>query len=169
VCELGVSSTGEPFDQHMHLTNSVVQQNNPDGVKLEELTLHSDTSLCELWTAEQRAQMKRLVVLSLLSARSALPTSADSGTDELSRYQMLGYDFMVDAASKVWLLEVNNAPGLEMTSMPERRIQVPMLRDLVRLVLDVEQLGTVSALPPLEAYTVSGGFTLLTEELAEEF
>ncbi len=63
--------------------------------------------------------------------------------------QVFGFDFMLDADFRVWLIEVNGSPAVAQKLLPD------FTRDLVRLVID-----------PLFPLQVCGFF--LTEEACRE-
>ncbi len=51
-------------------------------------------------------------------------------------FQIFGYDFIIDSNYKVWLLEINDTPGLSESS-PLIKMLVPrMIDDAFRLTLD---------------------------------
>ena len=45
-------------------------------------------------------------------------------------FQLLGYDFLVDADARVWLLEINSAPGVAEKLVPA------MTQDIISIVID---------------------------------
>lgn len=49
-------------------------------------------------------------------------------------YNLLGFDVMLDAAAKPWLLEVNVDPSLGTDSPLDQRVKMPMLVDLLNVV-----------------------------------
>ena len=58
-------------------------------------------------------------------------------------YVVLGYDFMIDANFKVWLIEVNKNTGLVFSSPVIRMLLPRMIDDSLKLTID-----TVFGVPP---------------------
>ena len=52
-------------------------------------------------------------------------------------FELLGFDFLIDIKGKVWLLEVNSMPELEMTphAAADRDVNARLVPDLFDLVL----------------------------------
>ena len=51
-------------------------------------------------------------------------------------FEIFGYDFMIDEALKVWLIEVNTNPCLELSSPILEKLLPRMLDDAFRLTID---------------------------------
>ena len=75
--------------------------------------------------------MKNLILISMNSVKNKL----------MKRYNVLcfkifGYDFIVDRNFKPWVLEINNNPGLGISSPLIEKIIPRMLDDAFRLTID---------------------------------
>jgi tubulin monoglycylase TTLL3/8 len=52
-------------------------------------------------------------------------------------FEVFGYDLMVDADLKVWLIEVNSSPSMETTDQPVLQYLVhAFLTDLPKVIVD---------------------------------
>ena len=60
-------------------------------------------------------------------------------------FEIFGYDFMVDAALKPWLIEINTNPCLEESSKLLKQLIPRMINDAFKLTLD-------SLFPPLPEF-----------------
>lgn len=51
-------------------------------------------------------------------------------------FQLFGYDFMIDQAYKVWLIQINTNPAIEECSNVLKMLIPRMLDDMFKLTLD---------------------------------
>ena len=51
-------------------------------------------------------------------------------------FQLFGFDFMLDEALKVWLIEINSNPAIDEMSSVGRMIIPRMLDDMFQLTID---------------------------------
>ena len=49
-------------------------------------------------------------------------------------FELYGFDLLIDANFKVWLLEVNVCPSLSSTSVLDRRIKTSLICDILNVV-----------------------------------
>ena len=75
--------------------------------------------------------MKFLVKLSFKAVGSKLFKTQDA----LS-FELFGYDFIIDNDFKPWILEINNNPGLCISSSVIKKIIPRMIDDAFRLTID---------------------------------
>eukprot|EP01065_Artemidia_motanka_P030313 TRINITY_DN36324_c0_g1_i1.p1 TRINITY_DN36324_c0_g1~~TRINITY_DN36324_c0_g1_i1.p1 ORF type:complete len:640 (+),score=135.62 TRINITY_DN36324_c0_g1_i1:64-1983(+) len=132
-------------DRLSHLTNHCIQETGPNFGKFEEGN--------EMWYADFQKyldglrpgqpghgkslagdilpQAQRIIVESLLAARKSLTRSgAECKGEILESFQLFGFDFMVDADMKVWLIEVNGSPASAEALLDN------MMSDLVEIVVE---------------------------------
>jgi hypothetical protein len=57
-------------------------------------------------------------------------------TSEVLCFELFGYDFIIDNEFKPWILEINNNPGLGISSPVIKKIIPRMLDDAFRLTID---------------------------------
>ena len=79
-------------------------------------------------------------------------------------FQLYGFDVMLDADAKPWLLEVNGDPGLRTESPVFLEINAPMVSDLLNLV----GLSAPAAASSAGDDTISGPGVSRVERLREE-
>eukprot|EP01064_Diplonema_japonicum_P005223 TRINITY_DN13519_c0_g3_i1.p1 TRINITY_DN13519_c0_g3~~TRINITY_DN13519_c0_g3_i1.p1 ORF type:complete len:377 (+),score=76.91 TRINITY_DN13519_c0_g3_i1:62-1192(+) len=104
-------------DLPAHVTNHCLQETQEGFGKFEEgnemwysvfeafLSQHHPTRSLE---ADVLPQVREIILTTLDSVRELL--SVD-GTSQYLPFQLFGYDFLVDSAFKVWLLEINGSPA----------------------------------------------------------
>ena len=61
------------------------------------------------WTQTVLPQIKEAVIISILSTQEWLVHRENSHT-------LLGYDFMIDEALNVWLIEINSSPAMDFST-----------------------------------------------------
>lgn len=75
-------------------------------------------------------RIRALISLTLLSAAPDVPPST------ASCFELLGFDILIDACGKPWLIEVNCSPALGVDSAADETVKPSLLRDALR-VLDL--------------------------------
>ena len=76
-------------------------------------------------------QMKDLVEISFKSVSNKLIK-----TENVLCFEIFGYDFIIDNDFKVWILEINNNPGLAISSDVIAKLIPRMIDDAFRLTID---------------------------------
>jgi tubulin polyglutamylase TTLL1/tubulin monoglycylase TTLL3/8 len=127
-------------NRFIHLTNDAVQKYSEDygkyesGNKLSYSDLQRYMDGHNMGKTVQRdviGQIRRVIKTSVLATFAKL--NADNTQYS---FEILGYDFMMDASCKVWLIEVNTNPCLEMSSPLLARIIPAMLDNAFRIAVD---------------------------------
>ena len=77
------------------------------------------------------SQMKLLVEISMKSVGTKFLK-----TNPVLSFEIFGYDFIIDNEFKPWILEINNNPGLGISSPVIEKIIPRMLDDAFRLTID---------------------------------
>ena len=49
-------------------------------------------------------------------------------------FEVFGFDILVDANLKAWLIEVNTCPSLGCSSLVDRQVKFPMISDLLHMI-----------------------------------
>ena len=146
----------QPLDRRcMHLTNYSLNKKAKDFVantdeevdgvgskwSLSALRMRLRTELGDERAARVWGQVDELVVKACIAAEPtmsaetsrAIPTAA-RGEPVRSCFQLFGFDVMLDADAKPWLLEVNCDPALGMGSPLDLKIKSQMLCDALNVV-----------------------------------
>lgn len=127
-------------NRYIHLTNDAVQKYAEEYGKFEAGNKMSYTDLQRYLDAHAGGlsvqgdllpQIRNLVKSTFMATFAKL----DAAGRQLS-FEILGYDFLVDAGGKVWLIEVNTNPCLELSSPLLARIIPAMLDNALRIAVD---------------------------------
>lgn len=119
-----VRTSCEPFsvrdlrNRYIHLTNHSIQESHPDFGRFEkngEMFFEEFSSFLADNTqftldGDIVPQMHNIVKTTLIAAKSTMESI--DGVDDYKSFMLFGFDMLVDAAGKVWLLEVNGAPAV---------------------------------------------------------
>eukprot|EP00741_Cyanophora_paradoxa_P007505 tig00001130_g7259.t1 len=159
-------------DLFVHLTNNAVQKTGSNYGEHEEGNQLSyeqfdryleefgprvagDRPLC--MELDFAPRMKELVVQSMLSVRKMM-----NAMNRRWCFEVFGYDFMIDSRNRVWLIEVNTNPCLEIASALLGRILPRMVDDALRIALDPLFPPPPGAHPPPAS---ENGFELLYSDV----
>ena len=75
--------------------------------------------------------MKNMILISMNSVKNKL-----NKTKNVLCFEIFGYDFIIDKNFKPWILEINNNPGLGISSPLIQKLIPRMLDDAFRLTID---------------------------------
>jgi len=131
-------------DRFIHLTNAAVQRQNESASSTLECLRDasasdaggSKCSLEYLWrrleatgvdTAAVWAAVCDVVVKSLVCADDVIPHQPNS-------FELFGYDVLIDAQLRPWLIEVNSSPSMETDCAFDLATKAELIRDTVALV-----------------------------------
>ena len=71
--------------------------------------------------------------------------SSDRQENNVSRsFQTLGFDFIPDVNNKLWLLEVNNNPSLNLDTSIDCKIKLPLLENVFNILSSISSDGCVN-------------------------
>jgi hypothetical protein len=129
-------------DKFIHLTNDAIQKRSEDYGKFEngnkmsynefQKYLENHTTLKAFdFNNNLLPKIKEIVGLTIKSTADGLLDDKKNFT-----FEVFGYDFLVDADFRPWLLEVNTNPCLEISSSHLARIIPAMLENVFQLTLD---------------------------------
>ncbi|KAG2495208.1 hypothetical protein HYH03_006814 [Edaphochlamys debaryana] len=129
-------------NMHVHLTNSSVQKTRaeagllPDFLKAADPPGGSKTSLATLrrllsgqgvdW-ALLWGRIAEVATATLYAAQDAIPHSPNA-------FELYGFDVMIDAEQKVWLLEVNSSPSMGLDTPLDRATKPRLIADVLELL-----------------------------------
>ena len=81
------------------------------------------------WETDFLPQIERIVELTILSVHSKIKQRKGS-------IGIYGFDIIADKNNKLWLLEVNKCPTMEMTNPVTQELVPQFMMSLVKLLLD---------------------------------
>ena len=136
-------------DKYIHLTNDAVQKDHEDYGKYESGNKLSYYDFQKFLNSNHPSQdffvhMYPQIVDIVKSSISSVHKIIND-EDKLHSFEVLGYDFMIDSDFKVWLIEINTNPCLELSSSYLSKIIPEMLDNSFRIALD-------PLFPPPEAH-----------------
>eukprot|EP00049_Salpingoeca_infusionum_P016803 m.348748 g.348748 ORF g.348748 m.348748 type:complete len:440 (-) comp16148_c1_seq8:1894-3213(-) len=120
---------------YAHLTNTSINKLNPETDKQDEVS----GAGCK-WTIRQLRQhfrteglddariwrrVSNLVIRTLLAVADQVPTVT-------SCFELYGFDVMLDAELKPWLIEANFSPALGLDCQQDRDVKIPLIRDTIK-------------------------------------
>eukprot|EP00760_Papus_ankaliazontas_P034957 PhM_4_TR7563/c0_g1_i1/m.37525/K16602/TTLL5, TTLL10; tubulin polyglutamylase TTLL5 len=118
-------------NRNIHLTNTELAKeckDNPHGIHKWELqTLHSHFMSIGVNWPDVWDGIKELVVKSLACVEDEIANSKNC-------FELFGYDVLLDADLKPWLLEVNASPSMEMNNSLDRSVKPQLIVDTVYLL-----------------------------------
>jgi tubulin polyglutamylase TTLL6/13 len=143
-------------DVYMHLTNyainkessNYVQNDDEDGGggghKRSLTQIYSEIARKEgpktgaQRVADLKVQIKDMIVKTLITGQPSLwhlyRSCQPEDVENQLCFQILGFDVMMDADLKPWLIEVNHAPSLATESPFDLKIKSQLVRDTIRLL-----------------------------------
>lgn len=138
-CEYNLKDTSNNF---IHLTNDAIQKHSTDYGKFEDnnkLSYREFQRYLENYCSEKTLnfdsdilpQMKKLMKTSMQSVFLNIDFKK-----RLNCMEIFGYDFMLDANGKLWLIEVNTNPCLELSSRYLSLIIPAMIENAIRIAVD---------------------------------
>jgi tubulin polyglutamylase TTLL1 len=123
------SESGDLGDHYAHLTNVAVQKKNAQynaahGGKwsLENLRLFLESARGAEATARLWRELDAVILKSLRAVQNIMHNDAHC-------FELYGYDMLIDASLKPWLIEVNASPSLSATTEDDRDAKLAVIRD----------------------------------------
>ena len=150
-------------DNFIHLTNNAIQKNAQNYGQFEEANQLSFSYFHHYLEREYQKDfyvdilpnIKNIITKSLLSVKRKI-------VDENSKYcfELLGYDFIIDAEFNSWLIEINTNPCLELSSTLLKMLIPRMLDDAFKLTIDLMFIpqNSKKSNNHLQEYPVNGYF-----------
>ena len=129
-------------NRYIHLTNDAVQKHSEDYGKFEagnKLSYTDFQRYLDGHFAGGAANVQRDIVPQIRAIIKTTFMATFAKVDANRRqysFEILGYDFMVDTSLKVWLIEVNTNPCLELSSPLLARVIPAMLDNALRIAVD---------------------------------
>lgn len=134
----------------MHLTNFSVNKKSKEYVKntgtdtqQEQPAIESKLNLNQLKAEYEKIgadyegtmqKIKDVLIKTVLSVENPIVTSMSGVKNKNVCYELFGFDIIIDANFKPWLLEVNVLPSLSSSSPMDKYIKTLLLSDTFYLV-----------------------------------
>lgn len=80
------------------------------------------------------SQIKDVIVKTVLAAEQPILQSVGASKNKNACFEIYGFDVIVDAKLRPWLLEVNVSPSLSSSSLLDKQIKTLLLSDSLYLV-----------------------------------
>ena len=123
------SESGDLGDHYAHLTNVAVQKKNAQynaahGGKwsLENLRLFLESARGAEAVSKLWRELDAVILKSLRAVQNVMHNDAHC-------FELYGYDMLIDASLKPWLIEVNASPSLSATTEDDRDAKLAVIRD----------------------------------------
>mmetsp|Transcript_86543 Transcript_86543/g.197507 ORF Transcript_86543/g.197507 Transcript_86543/m.197507 type:complete len:418 (+) Transcript_86543:326-1579(+) len=134
--------TTDTFDKMVHLNNDAVQKKGDsygkfeagNKLSLDELQKHADVTVGPGKIDVRNGIFDQMRKLTTDVIRSVVPKLNPKARKHC--FEIFGLDFMIDEFGKVWLIEVNTNPCLELSCSFLSMLIPQMLRDAFILTLD---------------------------------
>ena len=84
----------------------------------------------DLWDKQIQPQMENIVVWALQSAQDMVMNRQNS-------CELYGYDFMIDAQWRPWLIEINSSPDFSYSTKVTERLVKSCAPDTVKVLVDL--------------------------------
>ncbi|XP_038597569.1 tubulin polyglutamylase TTLL5 isoform X2 [Tachyglossus aculeatus] len=134
-------------NQFMHLTNYSVNKKSGDYVSCDDPEVEdygnkwSMSAMLRYLKQEGRdtsvlmAHVEDLVIKTIISAELAIATACKAFVPHRSScFELYGFDVLIDATLKPWLLEVNLSPSLACDSPLDLKVKASMISDMFTVV-----------------------------------
>jgi tubulin polyglutamylase TTLL1 len=160
-----LSQIDNPF---IHLTNVSVQKTNDEyndqhGGKwtVSNLRLYLEGTRGMEPTKRLFDEITQIVILSLKAVQGVM-------INDRHCFECYGYDIIIDANLKPWLVEVNASPSLSATTRSDRMMKSTLINDVLDVAVPLDIAESVKD-PNNKPNTrqCSGGFQLLYDEASE--
>ena len=130
------------LNKYIHLTNDAIQKKSEEYGKFEAGNKVSYSEFQEYLDQEYsqhhinfekniNSQIKRIIADTFIASHEIIDTHR-----RMHSFELLGYDFMVDQEFKVWLIEVNTNPCLELSCAYLSRLIPAVLDNAFRITID---------------------------------
>ena len=123
------SESGDLGDHYAHLTNVAVQKKNAQYNKehggkwsLENLRLFLESARGAEAVSKLWRELDAVILKSLRAVQNVMHNDAHC-------FELYGYDMLIDASLKPWLIEVNVSPSLSATTEDDRDAKLAVIRD----------------------------------------
>ena len=130
------------LDIFTHITNYSLQKRCKDFSKYEQGNEISFKKFIELLDSTNKGKGKKIFKRIFEKMKEEIQLSMNAvgrklkGVPKVLSFQIFGYDFIIDQKFNPWILEINDNPGLEISSELISHLIPRMIDDAVRLTVD---------------------------------
>ena len=130
------------LDVFTHITNYSLQKRCKDFAKYEQGNEISFKKFIELLDNTNNGKGKKIFNKIFNKMKEEIQLSMNAvgrklmGVPKVLSFQIFGYDFIVDQKFNPWILEINDNPGLEISSELISHLIPRMIDDAIRLTVD---------------------------------
>ena len=130
------------LDVFTHITNYSLQKRCKDFAKYEQGNEISYKKFIELLDITSKGKGKIIFNKIFNKMKEEIKLSMNSvgrklkGVPKVLSFQIIGYDFIVDQKYNPWILEINDNPGIEISSELISHLIPRMIDDAIRLTVD---------------------------------
>ena len=130
------------LDVFKHITNYSLQKRCKDFAKYEQGNEISFKKFIELLNNENEGKGQKIFSKIFNRMKEEIQLSMNSvgrklmGVPKVLSFQIFGYDFIIDKKYNPWILEINDNPGLEISSELISHLIPRMIDDAIRLTVD---------------------------------
>ena len=130
------------LDVFTHITNYSLQKRCKDFAKYEQGNEISFKKFIELLDSMNKGKGQKIFNKIFNKMKEEIQLSMNAvgrklmGVPKVLSFQIFGYDFIVDQKYNPWILEINDNPGLEISSELISHLIPRMIDDAIRLTVD---------------------------------
>ena len=130
------------LDVFTHITNYSLQKRCKDFAKYEQGNEISFKKFIELLDSMNKGKGQKIFNKIFNKRKEEIQLSMNAvgrkllGVPKVLSFQIFGYDFIVDQKYNPWILEINDNPGLEISSELISHLIPRMIDDAIRLTVD---------------------------------
>ena len=128
-------------NRFIHLTNSSINRHNPNNIQQDSMKRRGELaggSKCSLHYLQTRMReinvdwplmwkdIVSVVLKTLYCVQDVIPNNQNA-------FELFGFDVLIDADLKAWLIEVNSSPSLSRENALDHEIKNKMIADTLRI------------------------------------
>ena len=156
-------------NMQVHLTNVAIAKlsedyNEKHGGKwsISNLRFYLEQTRGKIATDKCFDEINNIIYISLKSVQSVI-------INDKHCFECYGYDILIDANLKPWLIEVNASPSLSTTTEPDRVLKMNLINDVFSIVVPNDWIDENSKHGSNTCKEKSvGGFTVIIDESVAE-
>ena len=125
-----------------HLTNACITKKDKLNEEIFECNMLDKTAfknyLSDINHTDKFFAINKMIEEQIIQSIQSAHSSVSSRKNSFS---VFGFDFMIDSKFKVWLIEINSSPSMDMGTPVTRKLVPDFQRDIVRWLIDYDIFG----------------------------